>query len=40
MHNSKKEKKFISLVVYLHNVQQDVVPFFEKVMEKPIPNPL
>lgn len=32
MHNSKKEKKFISLVVYLHNVQQDVVPFFEKVI--------
>lgn len=32
MHNSKKEKKFISLVVYLHNAQQEVVPFFEKVI--------
>ena len=32
MQNSKKEKKFISLVVYLHNVQDQVVPFFEKVI--------
>lgn len=32
MQNNKKEKKFVSLVVYLHNVQQDVVPFFEKVL--------
>ena len=32
MHNNKKEKKFISLVIYLHNVQQEVIPFFEKVI--------
>ena len=32
MINNKREKKFISLVVYLHNVQDDVVPFFEKVV--------
>lgn len=32
MKNNKREKKFISLVVYLHNVQKDVVPFFEKVV--------
>ena len=32
MNNNKKEKKFISLVVYLHNVEKEVVPFFEKVV--------
>lgn len=32
MYNNKKEKKFISLVIYLHNVQQEVIPFFEKVI--------
>lgn len=32
MINNKREKKFVSLVVYLHNVQNDVVPFFEKVV--------
>lgn len=32
MLNQKKEKKFVSLVVYLHNVQDDVIPFFEKVV--------
>lgn len=32
MNNSKKEKKFISLVVYLHNVEKEVIPFFEKVI--------
>ena len=32
MNNNKKEKKFISLVVYLHNVEKEVVPFFEKVI--------
>lgn len=30
--NNKKEKKFISLVVYLHNVEAEIVPFFEKVI--------
>jgi len=29
---SKREKKFVSLIVYLHNVQNEVVPFFEKVV--------
>lgn len=32
MNKNKKEKKFISLVVYLHNVEKEVVPFFEKVI--------
>ena len=32
MNKNKKEKKFISLVVYLHNVEKDVIPFFEKVV--------
>ena len=32
MNNNKKEKKFISLVVYLHNVEAEIVPFFEKVI--------
>lgn len=32
MYSNKKEKKFISLVVYLHNVEKEVVPFFEKVI--------
>lgn len=30
--NNKKEKKFISIVVYLHNAEKDVIPFFEKVV--------
>jgi len=30
--NNKKEKKFISLVVYLHNVEKEVIPFFEKIV--------
>lgn len=28
----KKEKKFVSLVVYLHNVQEQIVPFMEKTI--------
>lgn len=32
MYSNKKEKKFISLVVYLHNVEKEVVPFFERVI--------
>lgn len=32
MYSNKKEKKFISLVVYLHNVEKEVVSFFEKVI--------
>lgn len=32
MNKNKKEKKFISLVVYLHNVEKDVIPFLEKVV--------
>lgn len=32
MKNNKREKKFVSLVVYLHNVQNEVVAFFEKVV--------
>ncbi len=32
MQNNKKEKKFISLVIYLHNVEREVIPFFEKVI--------
>ena len=32
MENTKKEKKFISLVVYLHNAQKEVIPFMEKVI--------
>ena len=32
MNSSKKEKKFISLVVYLHNVEKEIVPFFEKMV--------
>lgn len=32
MNNNKREKKFISLVVYLHNAQNEVVSFFDKVV--------
>lgn len=32
VNSNKKEKKFISLVLYLHNVEKEVVPFFEKVI--------
>ena len=32
MHNSGKEKKFISLVVYLHNVEEYVVHFLDTVL--------
>ena len=39
--NSKKEKKFISLVVYLHNVEEyirffmrSIIPVFEDNFEK------
>lgn len=32
MINNKREKKFVSLVIYLHDVQNDVVTFFEKVV--------
>lgn len=32
MYSNKKEKKFISLVVYLHNVEKEVASFFEKVI--------
>ena len=29
---AKKEKKFISLVVYLHNEEQQILPFMEQIM--------
>lgn len=32
MNNSKKEKKFISLVVYLHNVENYIQHFLEKII--------
>lgn len=32
MQIAKKEKKFISLVVYLHNEEQQIVPFLEQVL--------
>lgn len=32
MTNNKREKKFVSLVVYLHNVQNEVLSFFDKVV--------
>lgn len=32
MKSNKREKKFVSLVVYLHNVQNEVVSFFEKII--------
>lgn len=32
MENRLKEKKFISLVVYLHNDEEGIVPFFQKVL--------
>lgn len=32
MENTKKEKKFISLVIYLHNAEKEVIPFMEKVI--------
>lgn len=32
MYKSKKEKKFISLVIYLHNAEKEVIPFFQKVI--------
>lgn len=32
MNTNKKEKKFISIVVYLHNVEQEVVSFLEKII--------
>ena len=30
MENRVKQKKFVSLVLYLHNTQNEVVPFFSK----------
>ena len=32
MKNNKREKKSVSLVVYLHNVQNEVITFFENVI--------
>ena len=32
MYKSKKEKKFISLVIYLHNAEREIIPFFQKVI--------
>ncbi len=32
MENNKKEIKFISIVAYLHNVEDQIVPFFESVI--------
>ena len=32
MENRVKQKKFVSLVLYLHNAQNEVVPFFQKVL--------
>ncbi|MBQ9990247.1 MAG: glycosyltransferase [Lachnospiraceae bacterium] len=32
METGKKEKKFISLVVYLHNEEYQIVPFMEKIV--------
>ena len=32
MENRVKQKKFVSLVLYLHNTQNEVVPFFQKVL--------
>lgn len=32
MTNNKREKKFVSLVVYLHNVQNEVLSFLDKVV--------
>ena len=32
VNSNKKEKKIVSLVLYLHNVEKEVVPFFEKVI--------
>lgn len=32
MKSNKREKKFVSLVVYLHNVQNDVISFFENIV--------
>ena len=34
MNKKKQEKKFISLVVYLHNVENYIVTFFEKIVPK------
>ena len=32
MNSNEKEKKFISIVVYLHDVEKEVVSFFEKII--------
>ena len=32
MENVQKEKKFISLVVYLHNNEEQVIPFFQHIL--------
>lgn len=32
MENRVKQKKFVSLVLYLHNTQNEVVSFFQKVL--------
>ena len=32
MENNKKEKKFISIVAYLHNVEDQIVPFFDSIL--------
>lgn len=32
MESSRKEKKFISIVVYLHNVEEQVIPFLKKIL--------
>lgn len=34
MESAKKEKKFISLVIYLHNEEQRILPFLEQVLPR------
>ena len=29
---NKKEKKFISIVLYLHNVKEEIIPFFQEII--------
>ena len=29
---NKKEKKFISIVLYLHNVREEILPFFQEIL--------
>lgn len=32
MYINKKEKKFVSLVIYLHNMENEIVPFFKNII--------